>query len=218
MKKGAQGWPFPVSLMRVLFDLEMSLIPPVILRLNSLESMYSGTSPCGHPTYVDTMLLWILFLGPIHGVHSIISFTTVNTSQLWTLFVRPSGGHIIEVLLYCICIVAWVSSATGSSCYRQKKWTMLQCLARIPAGLSTENCSLLPPASVVEVIEYAPSVCVGFEGPTLCTTGMVQSYVVWHYVLRHLRHLIFSVYEMFNAGGAGSLGHFHSGTVSTERT
>ncbi len=33
--------------------------------------MYSGTSPCGHPAYVDTMLLWTLFLGPIHGVHSI---------------------------------------------------------------------------------------------------------------------------------------------------
>ena len=49
--------------------------------------------------YVDTMLLWTLFLGPVHGVHSIISFTTVDTSQLWTLFGRPSGVHISEVHL-----------------------------------------------------------------------------------------------------------------------
>ena len=66
---------------------------------------YSGTSPCGHPTYVDTMLLWALFLKPIHGVHSIMSFTTVDTPQLWTLFVRPLGFHICKIVrFYCTSI------------------------------------------------------------------------------------------------------------------
>ncbi len=60
--------------------------------------MYSGTPPCGHPTYVDTMLLWTLFLQPVSGFHSLISFTTVDTPQFWTLFVWPSVVHISEVL------------------------------------------------------------------------------------------------------------------------
>ncbi len=65
----------------------------------------SGTSLCGHPTYVDIMLSWTLFLGPVHGVHNIISFTTVDFPQFWTLFVQfgsfvqPSDVHISEVLL-----------------------------------------------------------------------------------------------------------------------
>ncbi len=46
---------------------------------NSVGNNYSGTSPCGHPSYVDIMLLWTLFLGPIHGVNSMISSTTVDT-------------------------------------------------------------------------------------------------------------------------------------------
>ena len=50
---------------------------------------YSGTSPCGHPAYVDTMLLR-------------------------TLFVWPSGVHISEVLLY---LHVFCRSAAESSTY-----------------------------------------------------------------------------------------------------
>ncbi len=47
---------------------------------------YSGTSPYGHPNYVDSMLSWTLFIGPVHGVHNIINFTTVDIPQFLTLF------------------------------------------------------------------------------------------------------------------------------------
>ena len=81
--------------------------------------LYSGTSPCGHPTYGDTMLLLTLFLGSAHGVYSIISFTTVDTPQLLKLFVWLLGVHISEVLLYIIICGCnsngWVSYIIKSS-------------------------------------------------------------------------------------------------------
>ena len=45
-------------------------------------SKYSRTSPCGHPTTVDTSP------GPFVGC-IILYFTSADTSLLWTLFVRP---------------------------------------------------------------------------------------------------------------------------------
>ena len=65
------------------------------------------------PRPVDTPLLWtphhcghfspgpfgFPYIFHVFAVHS-VSFTTVDTSLLWTLFGRPSGVHISEVLLY----------------------------------------------------------------------------------------------------------------------
>ncbi len=67
---------------------------------------YSRTSPCGHPTTVDTPPLWTLFSRPVwFSLYNPVyvatpSFTNVDTSLLWTLFVRPLTVHISEVLLY----------------------------------------------------------------------------------------------------------------------
>ncbi len=42
------------------------------------------TSPCGHPTYVDTPLLWTLFSGPVEfSLYSALSITKL-VSLLWT--------------------------------------------------------------------------------------------------------------------------------------
>ncbi len=48
---------------------------------------------------------------PIYGLWGFAvttpSFTSVDTSLLWTLFVWPSGVHITEILLYVKCLGVW---------------------------------------------------------------------------------------------------------------
>ncbi len=76
------------------------------------------TPRCGHPSFMDTPHMWTLFPHIYDGNRHLIvwfayrpivydlwpmaapSFTSVDTSLLWTLLVRPAGVHIAEVLLY----------------------------------------------------------------------------------------------------------------------
>ncbi len=64
----------------------------------------SRTPLCGLPTFVGTTSLWTLFARPIcfpyiiplvcYCICATPSFTRVDTSLLWTLFIQPSGVHI----------------------------------------------------------------------------------------------------------------------------
>ena len=87
-----------------------------------LQINYSTrTPPCGHISFVNSPSLWTLVphvqdrlwcgLWPL----ATPSFTSVDTSLLWTLFVRPLAVHISEVLLYL------VFSATFSAWYNVEK-------------------------------------------------------------------------------------------------
>ncbi len=63
-----------------------------------LQINYSRTPPCVYPSFVDSPSLWTLVLLQSNTPSS----TTVDTSLLWTLFVRPLAVHIGEVLLYLV--------------------------------------------------------------------------------------------------------------------
>ncbi len=58
---------------------------------------YSRTSPCGHPTTVDTPPLWTLFSRPVwfslcNSVYRVSLVWTVDTSPIWTVTFCPKVG------------------------------------------------------------------------------------------------------------------------------
>ncbi len=101
--------------------------PANILKSNRLKTGWSQHSESAfkvcdfccctvEPRFVDTLPLWTpyprghflpgLFVFLVLPVPT-PSFTSVDTSLLWTLFVRPSGVHIGEVLLYYTLPKCW---------------------------------------------------------------------------------------------------------------
>ncbi len=62
--------------------------------------IYSRTSPCGHPTTVDTPPLWTLFTRPVwfslyNPVYQVSLVWTVDTSPVWTVIFCPKVGFYL---------------------------------------------------------------------------------------------------------------------------
>ncbi len=65
-----------------------------------VQRQYSRTSPCGHPTTVDTPPKWTLYSRPVwfslyNPVYQVSLVWTVDTSPVWTVFFCPKVGFYL---------------------------------------------------------------------------------------------------------------------------